>query len=81
MDAAQTSEAEDTDYLPALEAALRYFGKRMDREALLAGLPLKDGRLSGAHVVEAASRAELEESCRAARQRRRGRHHAGVEGR
>ena len=32
-------------------------------------------------ALEAASRAELEESCRAARQRRRGRHHAGVEGR
>ena len=61
MDAAQTSEpeAEDTDYLPALEAALRYFGKGMDREALLAGLPLKGGRLDADHLAEAASRAEI----------------------
>ncbi|MAM95653.1 type I secretion system permease/ATPase [Parvibaculum sp.] len=52
-------EPDSADYLPALEAALRYFGKSADREALLAGLPLKRGRLGGAHLAEAASRAEI----------------------
>ena len=55
----ETPEAGEADYLPALEAALRYFGKGMDREAMLAGLPLKRGRLDTAHVAEAASRAEI----------------------
>lgn len=52
-------EAGEVDYLPALEAALRYFGKSADRDALLAGLPLKGGRLSSSHVAEVSSRAEI----------------------
>lgn len=42
----ETPEAGEVDYLPALEAALRYFGKGMDREAMLAGLP----QIGRAHV-------------------------------
>src|SRR5690554_4447934 len=60
MDAVSSKpELEEVDYLPALEAALRYFGKSVDRDALLAGLPLKGGQLGAAHVAEAASRAEI----------------------
>lgn len=53
------SEVEEADLLPALEAALRYFGKNEKPSALLAGMPLEQGRLGYEHLAEAAARAEL----------------------
>lgn len=52
-------EEEEADLLPALEAALRYFGISADPTSLLAGIPLKRGRLGSAHLAEAAARVEL----------------------
>ena len=49
----------ETDYMPALEAAMRFFGRPVAREALLAGMPLRDGCLTADLLQEAAERAEL----------------------
>ncbi len=51
--------AAGTDYLPALVAALAFFGKSSPSNALIAGLPLDEGRLGSAHLPEAAARADV----------------------
>jgi ATP-binding cassette subfamily C protein LapB len=50
---------ERPDLLPALRAALRYFGRNVESSALLAGLPSEGGRLDAVHLGEAAARAEV----------------------
>lgn len=57
MNEAQTSN--DADYLPGLIGALAFFGKSAPSHALVAGLPLADGKLGEAHLAEAAARADV----------------------
>lgn len=49
----------DTDYLPGLIGALAFFGKSAPSHALVAGLPLAEGKLGASHLAEAAARADV----------------------
>lgn len=62
MDRSFTEDAPataDSDYLPGLIGALAFFGKSAPSHALVAGLPLADGKLGAAHLAEAAARADV----------------------